>query len=121
VTDRGPETEADPVCDAPGIEDIRRQLFVRWIPHYGILLLKMVPLALVSGAVLFLVMRWRNPAIPYSALAWMLSISTGLFVILSLWTLPAMLWLDYKLNRRLKDMARRAVAGEIVRASEIRF
>jgi hypothetical protein len=121
VTSREPENEADPVCDVPGIEEIRRQLFVRWIPHYGWLLLKIVPWALAGALGLFFVMRWKNPAIPYSALPLMLSITTALFVILALWTLPTMLWLDYKLNRRLKDMARRAAAGEIARASEVRL
>src|SRR5262245_19551482 len=111
--------EQDPVVDLPSIAAIRRHLFRRWVPHYAVSILKLVPAATLCGIGIHWLLGWLDPgASPVSAL--ILPLAFGVCaLLLCLSTLPAMLRLDAEIDRRLTDMEKRIVAGETVYASEV--
>ena len=112
--------EPDVAVDLASIAAIRQQLFRRWVPHYASLVVKLVPIAAFAGAGIHWLNRWLNPgASPLSPMVLPLVFGVTTFLI-CLWTLPAMLRLDYQINRRLKNMADRVASGETVYASEVR-
>jgi Zn-dependent protease with chaperone function len=111
--------EPDVAVDLPSIAAVKRQLFRRWISHYASLVVKIVPIASLCGFGLHWLIRWLNPGPAYVS-PLILPLAFGIAALLiCLWTLPAMLWLDVGIDKRLTEMARRVAAGEAVYASEV--
>jgi hypothetical protein len=111
--------EPDVAVDLPSIAAVKRQLFRRWIPHYASLVLKIVPFASLCGFGLHWLLRWLSHS-PAFASPLILPLAFGIAALLiCLWTLPAMLWLDLGINKRLTEMAKRVAAGETVYGSEV--
>jgi hypothetical protein len=111
--------QPDVAVDLPSIAAVKRQLFRRWIPHYASLVLKIVPIALLCGFGLNWLLRWLTHS-PAFVSPLILPLACGIAAMLiCLWTLPAMLWLDVGINKRLTEMAKRVAAGETVYASEV--
>jgi hypothetical protein len=112
-------TEPDVALDLPSIAAVKRQLFRRWVPHYATLVVTFVPIASLCGFGHHWLIRWLSPGPAYVS-PLILPLVFGTAALLTcLWTLPAMLWLDAGINRRLTEMAKRVAAGEAVYASEV--
>jgi len=111
--------EPDVALDLPSIAAVRRQLFKRWIPHYASLVVRIVPIASLSGFGIHWLIRWGAPGSPYVSPLILPSIFGMAGLLICLWTLPALIWLDIVIYRRLTEMARRVAAGEVVYASEV--
>jgi len=112
--------EPDVAVDLASIAAIRQQLFRRWVPHYASLVVKLVPIAALAGVGIHWLIRWLNPGASSPSPMFLPLVFGVTTFLICLWTLPAMLRLDYQINRRLKNMADRVAAGEAVYASEVR-
>jgi peptidoglycan/LPS O-acetylase OafA/YrhL len=77
-------------------------------------------IAVAAALCIFWLVSWRYPDVRGpSLLAYILGALLAVMLICGL-PIGRMLWLDFKIRRRLGDMARRVAAGEAVRASELR-
>jgi hypothetical protein len=112
-------TEHDVVIDLPSIEAIQKQMYRRWAPFYASLVLKFVPLAVLCGFGIHGLIAWLYPERPaVSPLVLVMTFGIAALLI-CLWTLPAMLRLDFKISKALAHMAARINAGETVYATDI--
>jgi hypothetical protein len=109
----------DAPVDLSSIVAIRKQMYRRWLPFYASLVLKFVPLALLCGLGVHWLIRWLLPR-TIGVSPFVLPIAFGLAALLiCLWTLPAMLRLDRRIDQELTRMAQRVSAGETVHSSEM--
>jgi hypothetical protein len=112
-----PVSEPDVPVDMTSIMAIRSELYRRWAPMYFYLVMKIVPIASLCGLIVHWALVWLTPGADHIS-AVVLPMVTGLAaLLLCVWSLPSMLWLDFKIGRRLDDMARRIAAGETVYAN----
>jgi hypothetical protein len=111
----------DPLVSLDDIAAIRGQLFRRWGPAYLALGLKMLVLWLVGTVALYFLVIYLYPDLTRSSvrLGVLGLVSVMVFVPFAMYVAKG-LWLDYRIARRLAEMALRLHAGEEVRASEVR-
>jgi hypothetical protein len=115
---RAVATDSEPAMpvDLPSIAAIKGELYRRWAPIYFSLVIKLVPISFAFGLLVHWALVWLTPGADHVS-AIVLPMVTGCTaLLLCLWTLPSMLWLDFKIARKLDDMARRIAAGETVYA-----
>lgn len=112
----------DPLASLDDIAAVRRQLFRRWYPTFTALGRQLV-LWWILGTVAFFCTFWySHPEWPYGKNLAVSAILMSALVIVGFTThVSSCWWLDYRIARRLDDMARRTRAGEAVRASEVRL
>jgi hypothetical protein len=113
-----PVAEPDVPVDLPSIAAIKTELYRRWVPAYSYLTIKIVPAALLCGVVVHWVLVWLTPGADHVSSLVLPMIAGAGALSICLWSLASMLWLDFKIDRRLDDMARRIAAGETVYANE---
>ena len=113
--------DPDPVCDLPSIAAARSQLFKRWLRPFSLMLITALLIALAIAVGLYFLLAWAYPQVRGPSLqAYILGAAVAALLICAL-PIGRMLWLDFKIHRRLSSMATRVAAGEPVRASELRL
>ena len=112
--------DSDPVCDLQSIASVQKQLFWRWLRPFASMIFVALPVAIAAALGLYWLLTWASlRSSAASLLVYVAGGAIAAFVICAVRIGP-MLWLDLKIHRRLRDMARRIEAGEAVRASELR-
>jgi hypothetical protein len=114
--------EDDPIVSLEDISAIQRFLFKRWLPAFAKAGLQILALVAFGGAGLFLFLRFM-----YSEWSTGYTLALSGLTVFAIGLLPytmyvsQMMWLDFRIFRRLQGMATRVRAGETVHASEVRL
>jgi len=114
--DEGPAVSLDDIAA------IRRQLFRRWGPAYLALGLKLLAFWILGIAGLYGLVVYLHPEWPQaSALTVVVVVMSVLVLVPFVMHVANGMWLDFRIARRLDEMAQRLHAGEEVRASDVKL
>ena len=112
----------DPPVSLEDITQIQRRLFRRWWPAFASVGVKMLGIWLAGSLAVYFVALYLGREWTFAPTHTVAVVSMGAVTLLPylLWVVQG-LWLDYRLSRRLDEMARQLRAGEVVRASRVRL
>jgi hypothetical protein len=113
--------DLDPVCDLPSIAAVKSQLFKRWFRTFTLMFIGAILISAGGAVGLYYLSVWAYPLSRIPSLQTFVLGGSVFALLICAPPISRMLWLDFKVHRRLSAMARRVAAGEIVRASEIRL
>jgi hypothetical protein len=114
--------EVDPIVSLEDICAIQRFLFKRWLPAFAKAGLKILALIAFGGAGLFLFLRnvYSDWSMGYTLALSGLTLSAIVLLPFAMYV-SRMMWLDFRISRRLQKTETRVRAGETVHASEVRL
>jgi uncharacterized membrane protein YciS (DUF1049 family) len=113
-------SDPDPICDLPSIAAARKRLFWRWLWPFLSLTVQVIMAADALALILYWLIAWGTPGVSRVSLTIFLVVGAVCALLICAPHFARMLWLDFRINRRLSEMTRRVAAGETVRASELR-
>jgi hypothetical protein len=112
----------NPVVSLADISAIQRFLFRRWLPAFGKAGLQVLVLVALGTAVLFLLLRYLHDDWSTGFTLGLSGLTTFAIGLLAFsMFVSQMMWLDFRILRRLKSMSVRVRSGETVRASEVKL
>ncbi len=112
----------DPVVTMDDLKTVRQQLFRRWQRPLASLLGKLLLFALPAAFLFYLTLKWAYPTRSNHVISMQVAI-----VIPAVFAVPFAIYafhllrLDFRIAKRLDDMAARLRLGEVVKASDLKL